>query len=106
MHYTALVGTIFYKPNYAGSPPVPKLQTPALIGVMLGVVLSACAMLLYVIIRRGNGSLPLVMYKSTKKRLILDAVFFDPMNRILVKTDGTLPMKEIVGHLELTVKYT
>ncbi|KAI8881881.1 hypothetical protein K501DRAFT_324283 [Backusella circina FSU 941] len=102
MHYTALVGTIFYKPNYTGSPPVPKLQTPALIGVMLGVVLSACAMLLYVIIRRSHGSLPLAIYKNTKKRLILDVVFFDPMNRILVKTDGTLPMKEIVEHLELT----
>lgn len=104
MHYTALHGTIFYRPNTAGPPPVPKLQTPALIGVISAIVVSACIGLLYVSIKTGIKNLPLYS-KNTNKRLILDAVIFDPIGRILVKIDGTLPMTEIVHNLELNVKF-
>ncbi|KAG2231577.1 hypothetical protein BDF21DRAFT_395626 [Thamnidium elegans] len=100
MHYTALVGTIFYRPNYSGTPPIPKLQTPALIGIISGIIVSACIGLLYISIKTGMRNLPLYT-KNTNKRLILDAAIFDPLGRILVKIDGTLPMTEIAHNLEL-----
>lgn len=103
MHYTALVGTIFYRPNYSGTPPIPRLQTPALIGIISGIVVSACIALLYISIKTGIQNLPLFS-KNTHKRLILDSAIFDPMGRILVKIDGTLPMTEIARNLELNVK--
>lgn len=102
MHYTALVGTEFYRPSYQESIPVPKLQTPALIGIISAVIVSACLGLLYISIKTGMKNLPLYI-KNTNKRLILDAVIFDPMGRILVKVDGTLPMTELVHNLELNV---
>lgn len=104
MHYTALVGTVFYKPNSSGSPPVPKLQTPALIGIISAIVVSACMGLIYFSVKTGIKNLPLYI-KNKNKRLILDAVIFDPIGRILVKIDGTLPMTEIVHNLELNVNF-
>jgi hypothetical protein len=103
MHYTALVGTIFYKPNISKPPPIPKLHTPALIGIVFALILSGCIALLYISIRTGMRTLPLPLYKNQKKRLILNSVLFDTMGRILVKIDGTLPTKEIASHIELTV---
>ncbi|GAA5794700.1 hypothetical protein HPULCUR_000046 [Helicostylum pulchrum] len=100
MHYTALIGTVFYRPNYSGTPPIPKLQTPALIGIISGIIVSACIGLLYISIKTGMRDLPLYS-KNTNKRLILDAAIFDPLGRILVKIDGTLPMTEIAHNLEL-----
>jgi hypothetical protein len=85
MHYTALVGTIFYRPNYS-APPVPKLRTPALIGIISAIIVSACLGLLYISIKTGMKNLPLYT-KNTSKRLILDAVIFDRIGRILVKVD-------------------
>lgn len=102
MHYTALVGTDFYRPNYHETIPIPKLQTPALIGIISGVILSACIALLYIGIKAGMKNLPKYI-KNTNKRLILDAVIFDPLGRILVKVDGTLPMTELVHNLEHNV---
>lgn len=102
MHYTALVGTVFYRPNYSGAPPVPKITTPALIGIIAAVIVSACVGLLYISIRTGMKNLPLYT-KNTNKRLILDAVIFDPIGRLLVNVDGTLPMTEIVHNLESCV---
>lgn len=98
MHYTALVGTTFYRP-YGGAPPVPKLQTPALIGIISAVIVSACVGLLYISVKTGMKNLPRYT-KNTNKRLILDAVIFDPIGRILVKVDGTLPMTEVVHELD------
>ncbi|KAI8639264.1 hypothetical protein BD408DRAFT_421670 [Parasitella parasitica] len=100
MHYTALVGTEFYRPSPHGSIPVPKLQTPALIGIISAVIVSACVGLIYISVKAGMKKLPMYT-KNTNKRLILDSVIFDPMGRILVKVDGTLPMTEIVHNLEL-----
>lgn len=102
MHYTALVGTVFYRPNYSGAPPIPKLQTPALIGTISGIIVSACIALLYISIKTGMRNLPRYT-KNTNKRLILDSAIFDPTGRILVKIDGTLPMTEIAQNLELNV---
>ncbi|CEP08425.1 hypothetical protein [Parasitella parasitica] len=100
MHYTALVGTEFYRPNSHGPIPVPKLQTPALIGIISAVIVSACVGLIYISVKAGMKKLPMYT-KNTNKRLILDSVIFDPMGRILVKVDGTLPMTEVVHNLEL-----
>ncbi|KAL9540537.1 hypothetical protein MBANPS3_009628 [Mucor bainieri] len=100
MHYTALVGTEFYRPSFHGPVPVPKLQTPALIGIISAVIVSACVGLLYISVKAGMEKLPMYT-KNTNKRLILDSVIFDPIGRILVKVDGTLPMTEVVRHLEL-----
>lgn len=102
MHYTALVGTEFFRPSFHGPVPVPKLQTPALIGIISAVIVSACAGLLYISVKAGMEKLPMYT-KNTSKRLILDSVIFDPIGRILVKVDGTLPMTEVVRNLELNV---
>lgn len=104
MHYTALVGTEFYRPSFHGPVPVPKLQTPALIGIISAVIVSACVGLLYISVKAGMQKLPMYQ-KNTNKRLILDSVIFDPIGRILVKVDGTLPMTEVVRHLELNVRF-
>lgn len=102
MHYTGLVGTRFYIPN-EDTIPIPKLKTAALIGIIAAIIVIACIVLLYISVRAGIKHLPKYM-KNTNKRLILDAVIFDPTGRILVKVDGTLPMTEIVHNLELNVR--
>jgi len=53
-------------------------------------------------VKAGMEKLPMYT-KNTSKRLILDSVIFDPIGRILVKVDGTLPMTEVVRNLELNV---
>lgn len=105
MHYTALVGTDFYLPDFnnGNTIPLPKLKTAALIGIIAAIIVIACIVLLYISIKTGMKNLPLYM-KNTNKRLILDAVIFDPIGRVLVNVDGTLPMTEIVHNLELNVR--
>ncbi|KAI9468932.1 MAG: hypothetical protein EXX96DRAFT_589771 [Benjaminiella poitrasii] len=100
MHYTALVGTDFSRPNRGSMIPIPKLQTPALIGIIAAVIVAACLALLYISIKAGIKNLPSYIKNNTNKRLILDAVIFDPIGRVLVKVDGTLPMTEIIHNLE------
>ncbi|OBZ91635.1 Signaling protein YkoW [Choanephora cucurbitarum] len=101
MHYTALVGTEFHKPMNNAMIPVPKLQTPALIGIISAIIVSACIALLFISIKTGIKHLPMYTKKDKNKRLILDSVIFDPLGHVLVNTDGTLPMTEVVHNLEL-----
>ncbi|RCH91955.1 hypothetical protein CU097_011343 [Rhizopus azygosporus] len=96
MHYTALVGTIFYVPYGHIPPPQPKLRPAALIGIIAAIVVVACATLFYISFKTGLKEFK----KVTSKRLILDSVIFDKSGRILVKVDGTLPAKEIVHDLD------
>ncbi|KAG1268676.1 hypothetical protein G6F68_000924 [Rhizopus microsporus] len=96
MHYTALVGTIFYVPYGHIPPPQPKLRPAALIGIIAAIVVVACATLFYISFKTGLKEFK----KVTSKRLILDLVIFDKSGRILVKVDGTLPAKEIVHDLD------
>ncbi|CEG71077.1 hypothetical protein RMATCC62417_06867 [Rhizopus microsporus] len=96
MHYTALVGTIFYVPYGHIPPPQPKLRPAALIGIIATIVVVACATLFYISFKTGLKEFK----KVTSKRLILDSVIFDKSGRILVKVDGTLPAKEIVHDLD------
>lgn len=99
MHYTALVGTIFYVPYGHIPPPQPKLRPAALIGIIAAIVVVACATLFYISFKTGLKEFK----KVTSKRLILDLVIFDKSGRILVKVDGTLPAKEIVHDLDANV---
>ncbi|CAO3702422.1 unnamed protein product [Rhizopus stolonifer] len=93
MHYTALLGTIFYLPPL-GTPPRPTLSTGALIGIIAAIVVVACVTLISIRFKT-------IQYrKTTHKRLILDCLLFDPSGLILVQVDGTLPMKEIHNDLE------
>lgn len=105
MHYTGLVGTDFFLPDYdtGNTIPLPKLKTAALIGIIAAIIVIACIVLLVIGIKAGMQNLPMYT-KNTNKRLILDSVMFDPIGRVLVKIDGTLPMTEIVHNLELNVK--
>lgn len=96
MHYTALAGTMYYPGKSDSGPPTPLLGTPALIGIIAAVVVSACILLFFIGAKNqleNNSSL----FQSNKshKRLILDTIFFDTNGRILVKVDGVVPMKEI-----------
>jgi hypothetical protein len=99
MHYTALVGTVYYPGNSNSGPPTPVLGTTALIGIISAIVLVSCILLFFVVAKTSieNGKLP---FQSTShKRLILDTIFFDSNGRIMVKVDGIVPMKEILNRI-------
>ncbi|KAI8879931.1 hypothetical protein K501DRAFT_192481 [Backusella circina FSU 941] len=98
MHYTALVGTVYYKGESTNGPPNPVLRTPALIGIISAIVVVAC-MILCVIAAKAKIRDVTLFFEKKHKRLILDIVFFDTNGRVLVKTDGILPMKEILEKL-------
>ncbi|KAF7729764.1 hypothetical protein EC973_003842 [Apophysomyces ossiformis] len=95
MHYTAMVGTEYYKPN-ASLPPTPALRTAALIGIISAIVVLACILLLYVSAKGYVSQKSSTPTAERTKRLILDVVFFDPTGKILVRVDGTVPTKEIL----------
>lgn len=96
MHYTALVGTVYYPSDSNSGPPTPVLGTAALIGIISAIVVLSCIGLFFVVVKANieNGKLP--FQKTSRKRLILDIVFFDSNGRIMVKVDGLVPMKEIL----------
>jgi hypothetical protein len=98
MHYTALVGTVYYKGESTNGPPNPVLRTPALIGIISAIVVVAC-MILCGIAAKAKIKDVTHFFEKKHKRLILDIVFFDTNGRVLVKTDGILPMKEILEKL-------
>ncbi|KAF7729319.1 hypothetical protein EC973_004575 [Apophysomyces ossiformis] len=100
MHYTAMAGTIYYVPD-EGKPPQPPLHTAGLIGIISGIVVLACIILLYIGYKCNADRIPLVAVKKTK-RLILGTIFFDKEGHILVKVDGTVPMKEIIRDFQVT----
>ncbi|KAG0164466.1 hypothetical protein DFQ30_009892 [Apophysomyces sp. BC1015] len=99
MHYTALAGTIYYVPD-EGQPPTPALSTAALIGIISGIVVLACVILLYIGFKGNINRIPLATPKKSR-RLILGTVFFDNNDRILVKVDGCVPMKEVMRDFQL-----
>lgn len=101
MHYTALVGTTFHLPPSNAPPPKPKLSPAALIGIISAIVVVACAALIYISLKANFKS---VYRNKTNRRLILDCVLFDPMGRVLVKVDGTVPMEQVVYDLNAHVK--
>ncbi|ORY96859.1 hypothetical protein BCR43DRAFT_492392 [Syncephalastrum racemosum] len=95
MHYTAMAGTVYYKPGDGMSPPTPAIQTGALIGIIVGIVVVACAVLLYVGIKSSYARMKrkrvwLARNSDHHRRLIIHSVMFDSGNKILVKTDGSL----------------
>ncbi|KAG0748337.1 hypothetical protein G6F62_001174 [Rhizopus arrhizus] len=100
MHYTALVGTTFHLPPSNAPPPKPKLSPAALIGIISAIVVVACAALIYISLKANFKS---VYRNKTNRRLILDCVLFDPMGRVLVKVDGTVPMEQVVYDLNAHV---
>lgn len=107
MHYTALVGTVYYPGNLSSGPPTPLLGTPALIGIIAGVVVAACIILVFIGAKNrlnNNSCLFRRTSKSSHKRLILDTIFFDTNGRILVKIDGVVPMKEIFDQIPEDVR--
>lgn len=104
MHYTALAGTLYYTAKSSSGPPTPLLETPALIGIIAAVVVSACILLFFIGAKnRLESNSSFFQSNRSHKRLILDTIFFDTNGRILVKVDGIVPMKEIwnetIGHV-------
>lgn len=100
MHYTALLGTVYYPGNSETGPPKPVLRTPALIGTIAAIVVVACLILCFFVAKTGIENTHLSFRKkSYAKRLILDCVLFDTNGRILVKVDGSVPMKEVLQKL-------
>lgn len=96
MHYTALAGTMYYTGKSSSGPPTPLLETPALIGIIAAVVVSACILLFFIGAKnRLESNSSFFQNNRSHKRLILDTIFFDTNGRILVKVDGIVPMKEI-----------
>jgi hypothetical protein len=106
MHYTALVGTLYYPGNPNSGPPTPLLGTAALIGIISGIVVVAC-IVLFLIGAKAQMDNPSMLFQSKKthRRLILDTIFFDTCGRILVKVDGIVPMKEILNEIPEDVMF-
>ncbi|GAA5800337.1 hypothetical protein HPULCUR_005764 [Helicostylum pulchrum] len=101
MHYTALVGTVYYTPDdIAGGPPTPLLGTGALIGIIAAIVVVACIILFVIGTKNSIENHSMLFQKEIPhKRLILDTIFFDTHGRMLVKVDGIVPMKEILNEI-------
>jgi hypothetical protein len=99
MHYTALVGTVYYPGDSNSGPPTPVLGASALIGIISAIVLVACILLFAIVAKAKmeNGKLP--FQTTSYKRLILDTIFFDSNGRIMVKVDGIVPMKEVLSSI-------
>lgn len=95
-----MCGTDYLLPSPDAAPPVPALSTGAIVGIVAGVVLCACAVLLYTALRGSVTNMaPLKEKKKAHRRLLANAVFFDQSNRVLVRVDGVLPLKLAVEDL-------
>lgn len=95
-----MCGTDYLLPSPDAAPPVPALSTGAIVGIVAGVVLCACAVLLYTALRGSVTNMaPLKEKKKAHRRLLVNAVFFDQSNRVLVRVDGVLPLKLAVEDL-------
>ncbi|KAI8990289.1 hypothetical protein BDB01DRAFT_780773 [Pilobolus umbonatus] len=100
VHYISVGGTLFYFPNSDHPPPLPSIEVPEVIAAISVVLVLCLIILLVIIVVSCVRSLP-KYNRNNNKRLVLDAVIFDSAGRILVKVDGTLPMKEIARNVEL-----
>ncbi|KAG2225935.1 hypothetical protein INT45_006631 [Circinella minor] len=100
MHYTAMAGTEYRLPPNE-IPPTPALRRPALIGIISAIVVVACVLLLYIALKSSVAHLPIATQAKKSERLFLDVVFFDKSGRILVNLDGTVPMKEVLGDINV-----
>jgi hypothetical protein len=105
MHYTALVGTMYYPGDSHTGPPTPVLATPALIGIISAIVVAGCIILFVIVAKAKIENSKLPFQKKSQKRFILDTIFFDTNGRILVKVDGVVPMKEIMCELPDNVNF-
>ncbi|ORZ21590.1 hypothetical protein BCR42DRAFT_407893 [Absidia repens] len=99
MHYTAMIGTVYYDTGNGDIPPNPLLPTPALIGVICGVVVIACVALFYVGVKCSMQRIAESSNKA-KKRLVVDMVLFDSCGRLLVNNNGALPCKEVLSDIQ------
>ncbi|ORZ18046.1 hypothetical protein BCR42DRAFT_413027 [Absidia repens] len=99
MHYTAMVGTDYHDNGDGVPPPSPLLPTPALIGVICGVVVIACLALFYVGVKCSMQRIAENSDKR-KKRLVVDMVIFDSQGRMMVDIDGVLPGKEVLSDIQ------
>lgn len=106
MHYTAMVGTLYYPDASNSGPPTPVLGYGALIGIISGIVIVSCIVLFAIGAKASfDNHASLFQAKTKKKRLILDTVYFDTNGRVLVKVDGIVPMKEILSEIPEHVKF-
>lgn len=106
MHYTALVGTLYYPGITDSGPPNPLIGTSALIGIIASIVIVTCIILFFIGAKASiQSNTSFFQSHKSHKRLILDTIFFDTNGRILVNVDGIVPMKEILNEIPEDVKY-
>ncbi|KAI9261672.1 hypothetical protein BDA99DRAFT_538059 [Phascolomyces articulosus] len=103
MHYTAMAGTEYIVPSDAAVAPVPALSIAAMIGIVSGVVVIGCAILLYIVVFRQRGYqssrstiATSIQTEKIRRRLVLNSVIFDNKGKILVRVDGVLPMRTVM----------
>lgn len=96
MHYVAMAGTVYEVIDPTASPPVPALTTTALIAIIAAIVVVTCVVLLGIQIWQSK----ILLRKKTHSLVVIDAIYFDQEGKLLVKDDGTVPMKEIQADTE------
>ncbi|KAI8992433.1 hypothetical protein BDB01DRAFT_778437 [Pilobolus umbonatus] len=99
MHYTALAGSTYYLEEYVIIVPKPIISATGLVAILSSIVLTVCVLLILITVRSRIYNSFSVLQNKSKRRLILDLIFFDSNGRILVNSNGIVPMKEICKDL-------
>lgn len=91
MHYVAMAGTSYEVLDPNATPPVPPLTTAALIAIIASIVVVTCVGLMFIQVWQSK----ILLKKQKTSQVAVSAIYYDQDGKLLVKDDGTVPMKEI-----------
>jgi ligand-binding sensor domain-containing protein len=91
MHYVAMAGTSYEVLDPSVSPPIAPLTTAALIAIIASIVVVTCVGLLIIQVWQSK----ILLRKQKTSQVAVSAIYYDQDGKLLVKDDGTVPMKEI-----------
>ncbi|CAM0141426.1 unnamed protein product [Umbelopsis sp. WA50703] len=96
MHYVAMAGTSYEVLDPSVSPPIAPLTTAALIAIIASIVVVTCVGLLIIQVWQSK----ILLRKQKTSQVAVSAIYYDQDGKLLVKDDGTVPMKEIQADTE------
>jgi hypothetical protein len=86
-----MAGTTYLVEDPTATPPVPALTTTALIIIIAAIVVVTCVGLIAIQIWQSK----ILRQKKPSNLLVIDAIYFDQDGKLMVRDDGTVPMREI-----------